>query len=123
MQLKTLILTAMLAMLALVTHAQSSVTLAWDASDPTYTYKIYYGSATATYTNTVAAGTNLKAVATHLSLRTTYYFVATPTDTNKLESAFSNEISAVIPSKPTPPTGLKATAVVIVNVNVNVNTK
>ena len=110
----------MLAMLALVTHAQSSVTLAWDASDPTYTYKIYYGSATATYTNTVAAGTNLTAVVTNLSLGTTYYFVATATDTNKLESAFSNEISTAIPAKPAAPTGLHATVTVVVDVNVNV---
>jgi hypothetical protein len=78
------------------------VTLAWDPSPTTnsgpITYKVYYGGRSGTYTNSVPAGTNLTASVTGLAAATTYYFVATATDTNKLESDYSTEVFTKTPT-------------------------
>ncbi len=100
--------------------AAGSVTLAWDAStSPNIAnYKIYYGVVSATYTNSVSAGANLTVSISNLVAGKTYFFAATATDTDGLESDFSTEISALIPVKLTnqPPT-LNALANVTVDEN------
>jgi hypothetical protein len=76
--------------------AFAPITLAWDASSGTNVianYKVYYGVATATYTNSVSAGTNLTAFVSNLVLGATYYFAATAVDTSGLESDYSSEVS------------------------------
>ena len=76
--------------------AAGTVTLAWDASPGTNVianYKVYYGVASATYTNTVAAGTNLTVSVSNLVVGATYYFAATAVDTAGLESDYSAEVS------------------------------
>src|ERR1019366_3751708 len=115
MKTKTLILTAILALLAIATHAQPYAIVTLDASNNTnYTYKIYYGPASTVYTNFVQAGTNLTATVTNLAFGSTNFFVATATDPiSKIESDPSAEVSAAIPSKPAHPTGLKATVVAV----------
>ncbi|MGO8928513.1 MAG: fibronectin type III domain-containing protein [Limisphaerales bacterium] len=90
--------------LAVGTATLGTVTLAWDPSSGTdviTNYNVYYGVASATYTNVVAAGTNTTVSISNLVDGTTYYFAATAVDTFGLESAYSTEVSALIPaSKP-----------------------
>jgi len=77
-----------------------SVTLAWDRSAGTNAianYNVYYGVASATYTNVVAAGTNTTVSISNLVNGTTYYFTATAVDPSGLESDYSTEVSALIP--------------------------
>jgi hypothetical protein len=69
-------------------------------------YNLYYGAASATYTNVVAAGTNTTVSISNLVEGKTYYFAATAVDTAGLESDYSTEVSALIAVKLTnqPPT-------------------
>ncbi|MCX6912989.1 MAG: Ig-like domain-containing protein, partial [Verrucomicrobia bacterium] len=97
--------------------AAGTVTLAWDASSGTNAianYKVYYGAASATYTNSVAAGTNLTVSVSNLVVGTTYYFAATAVDTSGLESDYSTEVSTMIAPPNQPPT-LNALANVTIN--------
>jgi hypothetical protein len=76
-----------------------SVTLAWDPGPGTNViahYNIYYGVASATYTNGVTAGTNTTVSISNLVNGTTYYFAATTVDTSGLESDYSTEVSVLI---------------------------
>jgi hypothetical protein len=89
------------------TNNPASVTLAWDlesATNHVAFYKVYWGSATATYTNSLSASTNLSLTISNLTRGSTYYFAATATGTNGLESAYSTELSWTAPTPPLPPT-------------------
>jgi hypothetical protein len=70
-----------------------SVDLEWDASpDSTVTgYKLYHGSASRQYTNTVNVGTNLSGTVTGLVPGVSYFFAVTAHTATGLESDFSNE--------------------------------
>ena len=110
-----------IALTPLAAFATGTVTLAWDPSTGTNiiaNYNIYYGVASATYTNVAAAGTNTTLSVTNLVEGRTYYFAATAVDTSGLESDYSTEVSTLIPIKTTnqPPT-LNA----IVNISFNEN--
>jgi Cohesin domain/Dockerin type I domain len=72
-----------------------NVTLGWTASvDPTAVgYAVYYGTNSGVYASRVDAGANTTTTISNLEGGLTYYFVAVSYDTNKVESAFSNEIS------------------------------
>jgi hypothetical protein len=114
------------ALTPLASFATGTVTLAWDASAGTNiiaNYNLYYGAASATYTNVVAAGTNLTVSVTNLVEGTTYYFAATAVDTAGLESDYSTEVSVLIAVKLTnqPPT-LNALANVTLNENASLQT-
>jgi hypothetical protein len=115
--LRTLVCGFFLALTPLASSAAGSVTLAWDASPGTNVianYKIYYGAASATYTNVVAAGTNLTVSISNLVTGTTYYFAATAVDTSGLESDYSTEVSTMIRPPNQPPT-LNALANLTIN--------
>jgi hypothetical protein len=95
------------ALTPLAAVAAGTVTLAWDASLGTNVianYKVYYGVASRTYTNSAAAGTNLTVSVSNLVSGATYYFAATATDTSGLESDYSTEVSTVIAAPNQPPT-------------------
>jgi hypothetical protein len=81
-----------------------TATLAWDPSAGTNVianYKIYYGTASRTYTNAASAGAATTLSISNLVGGITYYFSATAVDTSGLESDYSVEASALIPaSKP-----------------------
>ena len=79
--------------------AAGSVTLAWDSStDPLVVgYNIYYGGASATYTNTISVGSATNVTISGLVPGTTYYFAATTYNAANLESAFSSEVSYLVP--------------------------
>ena len=107
--LVAILLGSLLALTPLAVRATGTVTLVWDPSSGTNVianYNLYYGGASATYTNVVSAGTATTASVSNLIEGCTYYFAATAVDTNGLESDYSTEVSALIPVKLTnqPPT-------------------
>lgn len=111
--MKALLILITLLILSLTAQAQTntygSATLAWSPSPGTNViaqYKIYYGVASGTYTNSISAGTNLTLTVTSLRRGVRYYFAATAKDTQGLESDYSLEVSAAIPAPPPPPTSL-----------------
>jgi len=75
-----------------------SATLAWDPGPGTNVianHNVYFGVASATYTNVVAAGTNTTVSISNLVASATYYFAATAVDASGLESDYSTEVSAL----------------------------
>lgn len=83
--------------------AAGNVSLAWDASpDASVTgYRIYYGVASASYTNSATVGNVTNATVTGLVEGATYFFAATAFDGAGLESDFSNETSYTVPTSST----------------------
>jgi hypothetical protein len=77
----------------------ATVTLAWDPSADTDVvgYRVYYGPASAAYTNSVTLGNITTATISNLVEGSTYYFAATAYDAIGLESDFSNEASYSVP--------------------------
>jgi hypothetical protein len=75
--------------------ASQSVTLTWNPSVNTNVagYKIYYGAASLTYTNSITVGNVTNTTVTGLADDTTYFFAATTYDSTGAESEFSNEAS------------------------------
>ena len=117
--LTTLICGAFFALTSLASLATGTITLAWDSSPGTNViakYNVYYGVASGTYTNVVAASTNLTTSVSNLVEGATYYFAATAVDTSGLESDYSAEVSTLVPIKVAnqPPT-LNALANVTIN--------
>lgn len=82
--------------------ANESVTLAWVPSISTDVagYNIYYGTASHSYSNMVAAGNTNRVTLSGLTPGVTYYFAATTVDVLGNESGFSNEASYVMPVTP-----------------------
>jgi hypothetical protein len=91
-----------LAVLITSVQAAGSVTLAWDRSSDTNItgYKVYYGGASGTYTNTVNAGSATNATVSGLVQGTTYYFAATAYASSGMESPFSIEVSYLFVNQP-----------------------
>ena len=86
------------------TNATGSVSLAWDA--PTMYvdgapatglvgFKVYYGTASGTYTHIIDVGTVPRCTVNFLS-HTTYYFAITAYDSSGIESDYSAELSKTI---------------------------
>jgi len=104
-----LVVLALLLMAALA-HA-ADVTLAWNASTSTSVtgYRVHYGQATATYSNTVDAGAALTKVVTGLTPGQRYFFAATAYDGWGQVSSYSNEVVYTVPLPPPPlaPTNLR----------------
>lgn len=103
------------ALAPLSSAAAGTATLVWDPSSGTNVianYNIYYGVATATYTNVVATGTNTTVTISNLVEGAIYYFAATAVDTFGLESAYSTEASALIPANK-PPTDITLATIFI----------
>ena len=83
----------------------AQVTVGWDPSDdPELSgYKLYYGTASRSYSFSVATGTQTTSEVTGLNEGTTYYFAATVTTTAGVESDFSSEIAYTAPACTSPP--------------------
>lgn len=96
--------------LVLTNPPPAYVGLAWDAepaSNNIALYKLYWGVASRTYTNSLPF-TNNTGTVSNLIRGVTYYFGATAVNTNGLESTnFSNEVSTNSPVPPPPPTVLR----------------
>ena len=107
------VLTFLLCCLSTIAFAASSVTLAWDASPDASVvgYRVYYGPALGSYTNSAAVGNVTNATLSGLTTGFKYYFAATAYNSTGEESPFSNEISytpPVAPVQPAPVTGFRA---------------
>jgi hypothetical protein len=86
-----------LAMFFMAVSAQAaSVTLAWDASSGATGYKVFYGTATNTYSTTVNVNNVLTYTLTSLLNGTKYYFSATAYNASS-ESDYATEISYTTP--------------------------
>ena len=77
-----LLIAAFLSLAPEVAKAASSVTLAWDPSTSTDVvgYNLYYGAASATYTNVVSVGSATSLTVSGLVAGVTYYFAATASE-------------------------------------------
>lgn len=76
-------------------QAGPTVTLGWNApatADVVTNYNIYYGVASAVYTNAVPVGNVTNATISLPAYGMRYFFAATDVDTNGLESVYSVEI-------------------------------
>ena len=73
----------------------ASVTLQWDANpEPDIAgYTVYYGTASRTYPQSTNVGNVTLATVYGLTNGTTWFFAVTASNTNKLESDFSNEVT------------------------------
>ncbi len=93
-------------------RAQSSVTLAWDASPggAIAGYRLYDGAASRTYTNTVDVGNATTGTLSNLVSGATYFFAVTAYDTNGLESDYSSEVSYTVPLPSNPPPAIALTS-------------
>lgn len=98
--LTSLLFAGLVAISTQVASAASSVTLAWDpsASAGVAGYNIYYGAASHTYTNMVAAGNATNVTVSGLVSGATYYFAATAYDSFGVESDYSSETNYTVPS-------------------------
>ena len=76
-----------------------SVVLFWSPSVDTNVvgYNIYYGTVSGEYTNELVLSDVNTATLTGLTAGTTYYFVATATGADGVESPFSNETTYTVP--------------------------
>jgi hypothetical protein len=95
------------------TNAPGSVSLVWTNGPGTNVINhdnVYYGIASGIYTNKLSTGASQSTTVSNLVRGTTYYFAVTSTDTNNLESVFSNEVKASIPVPPSAPTALTITS-------------
>lgn len=73
--------------------------LGWDTNnDPAVAgYKIYYGTASHTYTNVVVVGNTNNGTVTGLVAGKTYYFAAISYNGSGAESTYSDEVSYTVP--------------------------
>jgi hypothetical protein len=72
---------ALFGLSSVTSFAIGNLTLAWDPSTtPGVTYKVYYGPSSATYANSVFAGTATNVTVSNLVDGVTYYFAATASD-------------------------------------------
>ena len=87
-----------------------SITIAWDpSSSPDIVgYKVYYGGASGTYTNSIVVGNVTTNVIPALTSGASYFLSVTAYDANGKESLFSEEISYTVPSASVPTIALSA---------------
>lgn len=84
-------------------------------------YKLYYGSASGNYSESIDVGDVLTYQVNNLSTGVTYYFTTTAYDTSGNESGYSNEISKTFPAPDTTPpvlSGVQATNIASTSVTI-----
>lgn len=96
----TILILASFCVYAAVPVMGQSAGLAWTPSRASTIagYRLYYGAASHTYTNTVEVGNNTSVTVSNLAVGATYFFAVTAYDIIGLESAFSQEISYTVPA-------------------------
>jgi len=79
-------------------HAQSLI-LDWNASTSSDAagYNVYYGTNSGNYPYKINAGNSTTVTISNLAAGVTYYFVATAYDASGDESAYSAEVSFIVP--------------------------
>jgi hypothetical protein len=84
-------------------QAAQSVTLAWDPASNVAAYRLYCGTTSHVYTQTIEVGNTNKTLVSNLVEGRTYFFAVTAYNIAGLESTPSNEVSYLVPlSTPTP---------------------
>jgi hypothetical protein len=74
------------------------ISLAWSPGDETALgYKLYYGSSSQNYAQSVDVGNNSSHTVENLKQGQTYYFAVTAYDAEGNESTYSNEINYQVP--------------------------
>lgn len=99
--------------LSLISNSNAAdVTLAWDANteEDLAGYKLYWGTSSGSYQNSVDVGNVLQYTITGLAEDTRYYFAATAYDTEDNESGYSEEINHIIEGEPPDPEPLPVPA-------------
>ena len=93
---------ALMWMFQLPVYADQSVTLNWNPSTApdVASYKVYFGTTSLDYSNSVVVGNTNTATISGLAPGTIYYFAATTLDSDGNESDFSNEATYVTPAAP-----------------------
>jgi hypothetical protein len=88
--------------LAVSLHAGQSIQLSWTPAVSTNVagYKIYYGTQSLSYSNSVAAGNTTNISISGFCSGKTYYFSATTYDSAGNESSFASETSYTVTSIP-----------------------
>jgi hypothetical protein len=86
--------------LAFSLHAGQSVKLTWNPAGTTNVagYKVYYGTQSLSYSNSVTAGNTTNITISGFCPGKTYYFSATTYDGAGNESSFASETSYTVPS-------------------------
>ena len=82
-----------------------TLTLGWDSSPSANitNYSVYYGTVSRSYGQKASAGPTTQTSLGGFSAGTTYYLAVTATDTNGMESDYSNEVSFTVPAMPATP--------------------
>lgn len=75
----------------------TAVELLWDGTDG-FTYNVYWGTSSHSYSQLVNAGTNSFAIVNGLEKGRAYYFAITAADGSGVESDLSTELKAVPPT-------------------------
>jgi hypothetical protein len=84
-------------------QAAQSVTLAWDPAASVSGYRLYCGTTSHVYTQTIEVGNTTKTLVSNLVGGRRYFFAVTAYNIAGLESTPSNEVSYLVPlSTPTP---------------------
>lgn len=85
-------------------RAAHNVTLAWNANTETNLagYKLYWGTASGSYTRSNVLNTVTSGTITNLSSSVTYFFAVTAYNTAGLESGFSTQVSWTSPTNAPP---------------------
>ena len=106
--IRSLFLGIILAISPISSFAFTNVTLSWDSiANPLVAgYNIYYGGASGVYTNVINAGSNTSVTISNLINGVTYYFASATYSAAGAVSAFSSELSYIVPAAPLsqPPT-------------------
>jgi hypothetical protein len=108
------ILLAFVLLLPAFARAGGSVTLSWNANHEADLagYRIYYGTSSGYYSNSLNAGNVTSFTIDNLSEGITYFFAITAFDNAGNESGYSAEVSAAIPSTDTTPPFISQVAAV-----------
>jgi hypothetical protein len=74
------------------THA-ASVTLAWDTDSGAAGYRLYYGTSSGNYSQSMDVGNQTTATVSNLTAGQTYYFAVAAYNSSGLESQPSNQVT------------------------------
>ncbi|MCX6966245.1 MAG: Ig-like domain-containing protein [Verrucomicrobia bacterium] len=94
----------------LLSQSAWSAVFTWSPSaDAVAGYRLYYGTSSGNYTQSVSVGNVTQATVSNLTAGTTYYAAVTAYNSSSLESVKSNEVSFIASGGTTPPANVPPT--------------